>query len=208
MNAGQLPIDEQLTHFRSAIGRNKTLITVLNRAATMKLPGWYLAAGAITQTVWNVATNRAPERGINDYDLIYCDASDLSWEAENTVIQAGRKLFAGIPIDVEIRNQARVHLWYEKRFGVPCPQHRSSEAAIDMWGTNSALIGIRLLDNGQWKIYAPWGLSDMFNLVVRPNQRIMTGEVYHKKLARWQVLWPELTVIPWSRSVGEGKKEN
>ncbi|KAI8713642.1 hypothetical protein NCS52_01309100 [Fusarium sp. LHS14.1] len=198
MEPSLLPINEQISRFREALERNKTLMTVLERAASMKLPGWYLAAGALTQTVWNVMTNRDPENGIDDYDLIYFDASDLSWEAENTIIKAGEKLFADIPVEVEIRNQARVHLWYEKKFGAPCPQHKSSEASISTWGTNSALIAVRLRDDGEWDIFAPWGFSDMFNLTVRPNQQIMTGAVYEKKVARWKGFWPELTVIPWN----------
>ena len=197
MKASLLPIRDQISQFRQAIEHNKTLTTVLSRAASMNLPNWYLAAGALTQTVWNVVTDRDPEHGINDYDLIYFDDSDLSWEAEDEVIQAGKKLFADIPIEVEIRNQARVHLWYEKRFGKPCPQHRSSEASIMTWGTNSALIAVRLKDDGQWDIFAPWGFSDMFSLVVRPHKQIMTEGAWDKKVERWTKLWPELTVVPW-----------
>ncbi|KAM0347641.1 hypothetical protein ACHAPU_004654 [Fusarium lateritium] len=197
MEASLLPLNEQIKRFQKAVESNKTLMTVLSRAAEMKLPNWYLAAGALTQTVWNVVTDRDPERGINDYDLIYFDGSDLSYEAEDAVIQAGRKIFADIPVEVEIRNQARVHLWYEKKFGRPCPQHHSSEASMSTWGTNTALIAVSLRDDGEWDIFAPWGFSDMFRLTVRPNQLIMTEEAYDKKVQRWIELWPELTVMPW-----------
>ncbi|KAM0358617.1 hypothetical protein ACHAP4_004593 [Fusarium culmorum] len=197
MDASLLPLNDQISRFKDAVKHNKTLMTVLSRAAEMKLPNWYLAAGALTQTVWNVMTNRDPEQGIDDYDLIYFDASDLSWEAEDVVIQKGKELFKDIPVDVEIRNQARVHLWYEKKFGRPCPQHHSSEAAMTAWGTNTALIGVSLRDDGEWDIFAPWGLSDMFTLVVRPNQQIMTEETYIKKTQRWIKLWPEITIMPW-----------
>ncbi|EKJ68322.1 hypothetical protein HYE68_007059 [Fusarium pseudograminearum] len=197
MDASLLPLNDQISRFKDVVKHNKTLITVLSRAAEMKLPNWYLAAGALTQTVWNVMTNRDPEQGIDDYDLIYFDASDLSWEAEDVVIQKGKELFKDIPVEVEIRNQARVHLWYEKKFGRPCPQHHSSEAAMTAWGTNTALIGVSLREDGEWDIFAPWGLSDMFTLVVRPNQQIMTEETYIKKTQRWIKLWPEITIMPW-----------
>ncbi|KAF5002394.1 hypothetical protein FGRMN_406 [Fusarium graminum] len=197
MEASLLPLNDQIARFQQAVKSNKTLMAVLSRAAKMKLPNWYLAAGALTQTVWNVVTNRDPEQGINDYDLIYFDGSDLSYEAEDAIIQAGRKIFADIPVEVEIRNQARVHLWYEKKFGRPCPQHHSSEGSMSTWGTNTALIAVRLRDDGEWDIFAPWGLSDMFTLTVRPNQLIMTEEAYDKKVNRWIELWPELTIMPW-----------
>ncbi|RGP72431.1 FAD binding domain [Fusarium sporotrichioides] len=197
MDASLLPLDDQISRFKDAVKHNKTLMTVLSRAAEMKLPNWYLAAGALTQTVWNVVTNRDPEQGIDDYDLIYFDASDLSWEAEDAVIQKGKEIFKDIPVEVEIRNQARVHLWYEKKFGRPCPQHISSESSMTTWGTNTALIGVRLRDDGGWDIFAPWGLSDMFRLIVRPNQQIMSEETYTKKTERWIKIWPEITVMPW-----------
>src|SRR5450755_782813 len=112
MRAGQLPIDEQVAHFRAALSRNSTLTEVLARAAAMDLPGWYLVAGCLYQTVWNVVTGQPAEAGILDYDLAYFDGSDLSWDAEDTVIRAGNEIFAGLAAPVQIRNQARVHLWY------------------------------------------------------------------------------------------------
>jgi hypothetical protein len=138
MRADQLPADEQLSQFRAALHENSTLIDVLARAAAMDLPGWYLVAGCVYQTVWNVVTGRPAQAGILDYDLAYFDDLDLSWEAEDEVIQAGNTVFAGLPAPVQIRNQARVHLWYEQKFGVPCPPHTSTEAAIDTYEATTA----------------------------------------------------------------------
>jgi hypothetical protein len=64
MRAGQLPIDDQVAHFRAALSRNRTLTEVLARAAAMGLPDWYLVAGCLYQTVWNVVTGQPPEAGI------------------------------------------------------------------------------------------------------------------------------------------------
>jgi hypothetical protein len=128
VNAGQLPVDEQLGRFRAALRENHTLSDVLARAVTMDLPGWYLVAGCLYQTVWNVTTGQPADAGILDYDLAYFDGSDLSWEAEDAVIGAGNAVFAGLPAPVQIRNQARVHLWYEQKFGVPCLPRRPPRA--------------------------------------------------------------------------------
>ena len=116
---GRLPVDEQVAAFQAVLLRNQTLAEVLARAAVLGLPGWYLVAGCLYQTVWNVVTGQPPEAGILDYDLAYFDASDLSWQAEDAVIQAGQKVFGDLPAPVQIRNQARVHLWYEEKFGTP-----------------------------------------------------------------------------------------
>ncbi|HEX9031834.1 MAG TPA: nucleotidyltransferase family protein, partial [Streptosporangiaceae bacterium] len=169
MAIGRLPLDEQLAAFRSALSRNKVLLDVLDRAATLDLPGWYLAAGSLAQTVWNVVTDKPPTSGIKDYDLLYFDASDLSWEAEDAAIRAGRAAFAGLPDAVEIRNEARVHLWYEQKFGLACAPYESTEAAIDSFPATTCCLGVRLEPGGRWRVYAPHGLADVFNLVVRPN---------------------------------------
>jgi hypothetical protein len=197
MRAGQLPLGEQATAFQAALRRNRALTEVLTRACALDLPGWYLVAGCLYQTVWNVVTGQPAEAGILDYDLVYFDDSDLSWAAEDAVIAAGSEIFAGLPAPVQIRNQARVHLWYEQKFGRPCPPHTSAEAAIDTYEATTACLGVRLEPGGQWRIYAPHGLSDVFNLVVRPNPVLAPREVYQAKTARWGQQWPQLTVLPW-----------
>ncbi|HEY8978168.1 MAG TPA: nucleotidyltransferase family protein, partial [Streptomyces sp.] len=87
----RLPLDDQLDSLRAVLSRNSVLTEVLERTATMALPGWYLTAGCLFQTVWNVVTDRPPAHGIKDYDVFYFDDRDLSWEAEDAVIEAGRE---------------------------------------------------------------------------------------------------------------------
>ncbi len=203
MRAGQLPLDEQAAEFTRALRRNRTLTEVLAWAPALGLREWYLVAGCLYQTVWNVVTGQPPERGILDYDLAYCDASDLSWKAEDAVISAGQGLFAGLPAPVQIRNQARVHLWYEQKFGVPCPPHESAEAAIDTFEATTACLGVRAEPDGRWRVYAPHGLADVFNLVVRPNPVLAPCQVYEAKTARWQRQWPTLTTLPWPAATPE-----
>jgi hypothetical protein len=47
------------------------------------------------------------------------------------------------------------------------------------------------------------GLSDVFNLVVRPNLCSLPGDVYQAKTRRWSRRWPSLTVLPWPAVGGE-----
>ncbi|ATY65373.1 Hypothetical protein CCM_00680 [Cordyceps militaris CM01] len=201
-NPAQLPLDQQLTHLRAVLSTNKTLVTVLERVATMGLPNWYLAAGSVSQTIWNHVSGMAPDTGIADYDVVYHDDSDLSWDAEDKHIQTARALFSDMPeIDIEIRNQARVHLWYGDKYGIECAPHRSVEAGIDSWISTSAMIGIRLNEDAHsWSVYAPRGLSDYFNMVARPNTALGSQEAYDNKAARWKGIWDKLTVEPWPKS--------
>jgi hypothetical protein len=197
MLIGRLPVDEQVDALRATLARNELLMEVLVRAAKLDLPGWYLTAGCVFQTVWNVVTGRPPAEGIKDYDLFYFDDSDLSREAENAVIQAGEDAFGDLPLAVDIRNEARVHLWYEDDYGVPCAPYTSTEAAIDSFAATTCCLGIRLNGDDRWRVYAPHGLADVFNLVVRPNPVLAPRDVYRAKTQRWLEHWPELTVLPW-----------
>ena len=197
MDYGRLTIDGQLEKFREIATRNDLVPEVLARAAALDLPGWYLTAGCLCQTVWNAVTGRPPAEGIKDYDLFYFDDSDLSWEAENSVIEEGVRRFGDLPATVEIRNEARVHLWYEDHFGIPCAPYSSTEAAIDSFPSATSCLGVRLGSEGEWRVYAPHGFADVFNLVVRPNPGHAPRSSYEAKARRWQEQWPELTVLPW-----------
>jgi hypothetical protein len=126
MKIGQLAIAEQLAEFQMTLRHNDLLVEVLASATGLDLPGWHLTSGCLFQTVWNVITDRPPTEGIRDYDLFYFDDTDLSWDAEDAVIKTGARIFAGLPAVVEIRNEARVHLWYEGHFGVPCAPYDST----------------------------------------------------------------------------------
>lgn len=79
---------------------------------------------------------------------------------------------------------------------MPCPPHTSTEAAIDSFAATTCCLGVRISD-GRWRVYAPHGLADVFNLVVRPNPVLAPRSVYETKTERWLEHWPELTVLPW-----------
>ena len=181
--------------FLDAALANPVVREVLARAERLGLPDWFLAAGCLFQTVWNVLDGRDPQHGIADYDLIYHDAGDLSWDAEDAVIRRCAAAFGDLGVEVEVRNQARVHLWYEDHFGVPCPPIRSSAEAVDRYAAHACRVAVRSGPAGH-EVYAPSGFDDLFAFVVRPNPVIAPRHVYEAKAARWQQLWPRLVVLP------------
>ncbi len=176
---------------------NKSVQLILKQAEKLNMPNWYLGAGGITQTVWNFKHGFAAENGIKDYDLVYCDSSNTSYEAEDTFIKKSKKLFNDIPALVEIKNQARVHLWYEKNFGKPIKQYKFTEEAINTWPTTATAVGVKKCKDGRFEVYAPFGLNDLFNMVVRANKTLITEKIYQDKIDRWVKIWPNLKIIPW-----------
>ena len=135
-----------------------------------------------------------------DADLFYFDA-DTSWEAEDAVIRAGAGLFADLPVPVEIRNEARVHLWYADRFGAAAPApFRSAAEPIEGFAA-LCCYGLTVDRHGRPRVLAPHGYGDLFGLVVRPNPLSPAPRhVYEAKATRWKEQWPELTVLPWQQS--------
>jgi len=171
------------------------LMDTLTHARAMDLPDCWLVSGAIYNRVWNHLTDRPARFGIKDLDLFYFD-QDTSWEAEDAVIKRAAKLFANDP-PVEVRNQARVHLWYEKHFGTPYPALKSSREGIDRFACKTHAVGVRLRADDRFEVYAPYGLADIFALRVTPNPLLDNRATHEAKAARQVKLWPELTIIPW-----------
>lgn len=106
------------------------------------------------QTVWNHLDGRDPGAGIKDYDLFYFDESDLSYEAEDRVIRRSAALFHDIAEPIEVRNEARVHLWYEDHFGVPATPFTSSADAIDHFASTTCCFGITQHTGAGLRVYA------------------------------------------------------
>lgn len=174
------------------------LLQVLQVARDMDLPDWWLVSGAIYNTVWNSLTGRDLRHGIKDADLFYFDP-DTSYDAEDRVIKHGDALFSPDP-PVEIRNQARVHLWYADHFGQSYTPLRNSREGIDRFACRTHCVGVRLQDDDRLTIYAPYGLDDVFSFRVTPNPILNNRATHEAKAARQLAQWPELTVIPWPNS--------
>jgi hypothetical protein len=169
--------------------------TILQRLPAIGVADAWLVSGALFQTAWNVRTGRAAQYGIKDYDIFYFDP-DTSYEAEDAVIRKARALFADVKADIEVRNQARVHLWYEEKFGAHYPPLTRSTDGIDRFLMHAAQIGVRRSGTG-FSIYAPHGLDDIAQMVVRPNRTAnFSAALYWKKAERWKALWPEMTIRP------------
>lgn len=165
---------------------------ILSRLHELGLEDCWLVSGSLFQSVWNGLTGRAVGYGIKDYDVFYFDR-ETSFEAEDRAIERARSLFAPLGLEVELRNQARVHLWYEAKFGTDYPPLHSSREGIDRFLAPACMVGI----SPDGRVYAPHGFGDIEAMTIRPNRvPNFSAERYAEKAARWKAVWPELTVIP------------
>jgi hypothetical protein len=164
--------------------------------SAIALPDCWLVAGALAQTVWNDVLGLAPGHGLSDIDLVYFDEYDISEAGEAWEVDRLRRLFYALPVRLDIKNEARVHLWYEAKFGYAIAPYSSTAHAITTFPTTAIAIGVQPTSSGPL-ISAPFGLADLFGLIVRPNKAQITRSFYEAKATRWKALWPQLTIIEW-----------
>ncbi|WP_426014757.1 nucleotidyltransferase family protein [Caulobacter sp. DWR2-3-1b2] len=171
---------------------------VLRVVRDLQLPDAMVFSGAVYQPVWNHLTGRAPDYGIKDYDVAYHDDSDTSYEAEDVVIQRVAARFEE-PLRslVEVRNQARVHLWFEQKFGAdePYPPLLSSSDALKRFVATAFCVGVRLEADERLSVWAPFGLEDLFAMRLRANPlRVKSAGGWERTTGSAKGRWPEITV--------------
>ncbi len=170
------------------------LMQVLEVARQLDLPDWLLFSGAVYQPVLNHLTGRASDFGLKDYDLGYFDASDISYAAEDVIIRRVAAAFEPLLRDlVEVRNQARVHLWFAAKFGGAYTPLKTTAEALQRFTSATFAVGVRLDPKGAMQIVAPFGLEDLFSLRIRPNPLRQTAGFAGTASAA-QARWPEITV--------------
>ena len=192
---------------RTILENSSVVERILRRTPRLQMPNWYLGAGCIAQTVWNSLHGFELTRNIQDYDLAYFDSTDLSEETEEKTIRKAQSVLGDLGVNIDVKNEARVHLWYKKRFGNAIRPYRSIEDAISSWPTTATSIGVRYEENGNLLVCAPFGLDDLFSMIVRPNMKqaeyfltedeSTSREVYNQKAQKWVKAWPKLIVVPW-----------
>jgi len=181
--------------FLAATLKNPVNGAITRELFALALPDAWLVSGCLVQTVWNVLSGRDVGYGISDYDVFYFDP-DTSWAAEDAAIRKLEAKLESLGAKIETRNQARVHLWYPEKHGLPYPPLRCSTEGIDRFLTRNTQIGIRRTQEA-YEVYAPNGYDDVAALIVRPNPGAnFSAANYEAKAARWKALWPEITVLP------------
>ena len=192
-------IFEQNEKFIEIIKQNKELMLILNYISELNLPNFYIAAGSIFQTIWNYYDNKPLNYGIKDIDVIYYDKNNLSKEdeqvLEDKIVEYFKKL--NINYQFDVHNEARMHLWKKDNENKEIDQYKNSEDAISQWIATVHAIGVTKIE-GEIRVYAPYGLSDIFSRTIRPiKHKANSKELYDKKAKCWKERFDKLNVIEW-----------
>lgn len=175
-----------------SIVRNQTwLMDVLRAVRDLELHDWYIAAGAIRNTVWNELHNYSENIKLNDIDVIYFDPKDLETKREKENESKLSDLFPELVF--EVINQARAHTFNEGR-----PKATSSIDSVSYWTETPTCVGVRLEKDDSISICAPYGLEDLFELRVNPvpvPKRDLKLYEERKKSKQWAKTWPKLKIF-------------
>ncbi len=193
-------LNEQLLVLESILNKSKKIKEILRvleqySKENQDFKNYYLAAGCINQTIFNYYHNYDLDYGIGDYDIVYYD-EDTSYEKEDIIIKDLKERLKHLDLKFDIKNEKRVHIWYNEKYKTNRKEYESVEDAISKWGTTITCLGVRM-ENNKLIVCAPYGLNDLFNLILRPVKIDFTKEDYEKKVTKWTSKWELLKVIKY-----------
>ncbi|MFC2001943.1 nucleotidyltransferase family protein [Chloroflexota bacterium] len=150
----------------------------------------FLGGGIIRNLVWDYLHGYKNSTPIEDVDVVYFDSLSNTKEHDKALEKNLEELVPNYKWSV--KNQARMHIFNEEN------EYQSLEDAISKWPETATAIAVRLHDDGQIEIVAPYGFTDLFRLLVIPTPHFYKKlHKYKERLANknWVKNWPKLRFV-------------
>jgi hypothetical protein len=171
------------------IREHEKLMEDLQLVRDMYLPDCFIAAGYIRSVVWDRLHGYTNREKHNDIDVVYFSPENIAEEKDRSlesylISQTGNNKWS-------VKNQARMHI---KNGDQP---YRSTDDAIAHWPETVTAIGVMLDSNNEIMIIAPYGLEDLFQMMVRRSPLFQDKDYYLNRVKNknWIIQWPQLTII-------------
>ena len=170
-------------------------LRVLEATRTCGAPDCWVGAGALRDLVWDELHGGFRPDLVKDVDAAFFDPHDLRPERDQEVEGELTRLLPEVRWDA--KNQAAVHLWYERRFGHAVRPLRSTADGVATWPETATAVALRLTGDGRLEILAPCGLADLLDGVCRRNPRRVSVAEYRRRIAakRIQQRWPRVRIV-------------
>ncbi|WP_106766233.1 nucleotidyltransferase family protein [Paenibacillus faecalis] len=168
---------------------NENLMRDLEWVRQLELPQGCIAAGYVRNYVWDYLHGYPNRNPMNDVDILYFDPSDFQEETEKHYDAQLKQLYD--PYDWSVKNQARMHIRNEDH------PYVSVAEAMKRWPETATAVGVRLDDDMNIEVIAPFGLDDLFQMVIRKSP-YFKDEAYFKSRVRgkkWLDIWPQLKMM-------------
>lgn len=176
------------------ISSDEWMMDILVAARALELPDWWVCAGFIRSKVWDALHGYVHRTRLPDVDVIYYDAVDVNETTEKWLEVRLRNQLPSVPWSV--KNQARMHVLNGQ------DPYASSTEAMSKFPETATAIGVRLLGDDRIELTAPWGVSDLVNLVVRPTPDFTSrysakAQIYEERMSKkkWAQTWPHIHIV-------------
>ena len=173
-----------------AIQLNTDLMKILTIIRDLELNDSWLAAGSVRNFIWNLLSDKPAFDRDTDVDVIFFDP-EVSYE-ETLAIE--NKLREDFPqYQWELKNQVYMH-----QHSPHTGPYTSSRDAMSKYPERCTAVGLRLNEESDFELYAPYGLEDILNFQIRPTPHFLENEdrmvLYQTRLSKknWQEKWKNL----------------
>lgn len=159
---------------------------VLKTVRDINLNDCWIGAGFVRNKIWDKKHGKERTE-LNDIDVIYFDKSNSSKKYDLQIENKLRKLNSNL--NWSVKNQSRMHIRNGHK------QYTDCNHAISFWPETATSIAVRLNLKNQIEYIAPYGLDDLFNLLVIPTPKfdlILYKNRIEKK--RWKEKWNKLEI--------------
>lgn len=171
------------------------LMHALRAGRSLGLSSWCIGAGVLRNLVWDHLHGHGEATPCDDLDLVYFDPDDLNPATE---ARLRAQLLSCCPNSVwDVTNQAAVHLWYATRFGQEVEPLPSLVDGLATWPEYATAVGVCLTAQDEIEVLAPFGLDDLFNMLVRHNPARVSADAYRSRVLakRFAQRWPRVVVF-------------
>ena len=174
------------TEFISIIKTDTWMFNILETVCSLHLPDCWVGAGFVRNKIWDHKHNNK-RTSLNDVDIIYFDNNDTS-KASELILEEQLKTM-NPSVNWSVKNQARMHV---RNGNLP---YKNCYEAISYWPETATAIAIKLNSDNQIEYIAPYGLNDLFNLIVRPTPNFDLT-TYRNRITNkgWKHTWKKLVI--------------
>lgn len=155
----------------------------------------YLSAGVIRNWIWSHLHAQNYDFKQTEVDVIFYDTEEINQQRS---LRLHSLLEMKYPDQIwDITNQAHVHHWYKTENGDSISPLLSVSEALSHWPETATAVAVRMDEQHQIKVIAPFGLNDLFELKLRWNGRLVSRGVFEQRIQNKRFLerWKQLEII-------------
>jgi hypothetical protein len=182
------------TKLLAILDEHPWFLAALDAVSDLGLSHWCIGAGVIRNIVFDYLDG-ASTTTIRDVDVAYFDLSNLSEHKDREYEDILKDRMHNVPW--EVTNQAAVHQWFHRKFGYRVPPVHSIEEAVATWPETCTSVAVTKVHKGEYKVYAPCGLEDLFGMVIRRNPARVDVRTYNARISnkKYNQRWKSVTII-------------